>query len=702
MESGVKNDSDRGASTSETSAKLDKPSLKIKISVKKLSGKQQGGLDSNVHTTLDGNTTSKQGTDSHSADANLTVPSSTLDANMVCIASVESSQQSMSSPTNQTQEDDSILIDVPSALESKKTEPTQRNTRARTSSFDLREDLKFMNHATSTDDKNRLPVANSIHHSQDIHTFESSAVMSSRQPNTGSESKEARDSSNTNILTSSFLDSLNEDERRVRTRHLPAAAGFHRLHKKEVNSDLSMVKNMLKTMVPNQPKIRRVVSDEAGQKNGDKMDIDDDDVMAASDEDNSSDTSGAAFKGISKSNSVMDDTRMDFAISSFSSPYPVSNFVLTELDQISSSTLDYRDLLLRSPQVVESLTTFNPPRPPESVGLKKKHRLLRWEKNPDDIEKDLKNYRKTVRRTKEELQKTIRERERMETVGCFIRTLFMNHLHGMKMENEYLTQELNQLQNEAYRLLDRDTRIKTRHKGSTNKSHGAMKDVMTFITSHRKSIFSPVMTSHRCGMPFTSGSCLPQDLLVQGDVVLTPYGKGTVVKIIGPQIYYEFQKGFSMAMDPNGDYVFNVIPTRVCVRLSYGTAYLTPLIIKPIDDLSTFSADKMAKRWTAMLESASEFSSLGDPTFHSSHGMKLEADDDDTTTQAVNGNDKNHNTEPARDDLQIGLLVNHPIDSLFQEVEKVFESDRCVLAQVRFIILIYISFPKKILFPLIF
>ena len=85
-------------------------------------------------------------------------------------------------------------------------------------------------------------------------------------------------------------------------------------------------------------------------------------------------------------------------------------------------------LLFSSPQVVESITAFNPPRPPESVGPKKMHRLNRWERNPQDVEVDLSNYRKTVDRTRQELHKAEDERERIEVVGQHLRAHFFTQL----------------------------------------------------------------------------------------------------------------------------------------------------------------------------------------------------------------------------------------------------------------------------------
>lgn len=700
MEPGARSDSGHNISSSEPSMKLDKPPFKIKIPFQKNSGKQQtAGSDTNTNTMEEGMTSNidtsmiydssdnKNHVDKfHPQGSSLMPPNSDDLVKEEGIQNVESSQQSMSST-----KDDSILIDSRSANDNKKAE-VHHHSRTRSSSFDLRDDIRSSNHATSTDDKqNRPPLTNN--HTNHAHEYilESNSSMN-RQINAGSnDSKEVRETV-THTSTSSFLDALNEDERRVRTRHLPAVAGFHRLHKKEVHNDLSTVKNLIKTMAPNTLKSKRVVSDEAGQKHGDKMDVDEVDNMAASDEDNSSETSGAAVKGVSKATNIMDDSRMDHIASSFSIPYPVSNYVLTELDELLASTSEYRHLLLRSPQAVESLTTFNPPRPPESVGPKKNHRLIRWEKNPNDIEKDLMNYKKTVRRTKEELQKTIRERECLETVGCLFRTLFMDHLNGMRIESEYLAQEMNQLQSDAYRLIDGDTRMKTRHKSSTSKGNGVMNDVISFISSHRKTNSVSLKESEmddRFGMAFTSGSCLPQHWLVRGDKVSTPYGEGTVVKVFGPHLQKEKPTIFSLAMGMGSDAVINAYPARVCVRLSYGIAYVSPLIVKSLEHVSAYTNDRLAFRWTAMLESASEFSSISDPNFNPLHVVKLQLDHDSAKAQSSNARVGSKNTFELDHGIQTGLLVNHPIESLVRVFEKILNSDRCILAQVRFHLFIF-------------
>lgn len=67
--------------------------------------------------------------------------------------------------------------------------------------------------------------------------------------------------------------------------------------------------------------------------------------------------------------------------------------------------------------IVESVSSFNPPRPPESSGANKKRRMTRWEKNPSEIDQDLANYRRTVQKTREELMLANTERSKVEHIG---------------------------------------------------------------------------------------------------------------------------------------------------------------------------------------------------------------------------------------------------------------------------------------------
>ena len=46
--------------------------------------------------------------------------------------------------------------------------------------------------------------------------------------------------------TTSFLEALSVEERRVRTRHLPAVNEFRKLHKNEIKRDLALVRSLLK------------------------------------------------------------------------------------------------------------------------------------------------------------------------------------------------------------------------------------------------------------------------------------------------------------------------------------------------------------------------------------------------------------------------------------------------------------------------
>jgi len=178
----------------------------------------------------------------------------------------------------------------------------------------------------------------------------------------------------------SFLDGLSEEDRRTRTRHLPSVDGIRKLYKSEIKHDLKLVRSLMQ------------------RKQWEKKE----------DEKNSTDTQ---------------------------SDEPSCNgpFLIKE-----SEKEDFREDL----QVQQSISAFNPPRPPESVGPKKKHRLMRWERNPDEIEIDLENYKKTVDKTRMELHKTEEEYRKIEAIMLVLKQHFMNQSEALKEETLALKEEL--------------------------------------------------------------------------------------------------------------------------------------------------------------------------------------------------------------------------------------------------------------------
>jgi hypothetical protein len=160
----------------------------------------------------------------------------------------------------------------------------------------------------------------------------------------------------------------------MRTRFLPDVDGFHALFKSEVKQDLQLARTHMltagissKLSVKSQKKNRRDDDDDA------EMQVEDDMVGPSDDERASSDVP------VSGHSTMQDQTGMA----------PSRAFVVPPEEEYNNS-----------PHVVETVTAFNPHRPPESVGPKKKHRMMRWERQPLDVDIDLKSYRKTVARTR--------------------------------------------------------------------------------------------------------------------------------------------------------------------------------------------------------------------------------------------------------------------------------------------------------------
>ena len=116
---------------------------------------------------------------------------------------------------------------------------------------------------------------------------------------------------------------------------------------------------------------------------------------------------------------------------------------------------------LSVPQLVMSLTSFNPPRPPESSGQNKKRRLIRWEKQPNTIADDLESYKRTVQKTREELTLAVSERERVEHVAGAIRTHFLAHLRAQSQETDVITAETDKIIKEVRLDGERSNELKT-------------------------------------------------------------------------------------------------------------------------------------------------------------------------------------------------------------------------------------------------
>ena len=325
----------------------------------------------------------------------------------------------------------------------------------------------------------------------------------------------------------SFLDSLGEEERRTKTRFLPRVDGIHVLFKSEVKQDLLLARTHMSTTgvasklnAKSQNKARRDEDDADGND-------DDDQLVPSEDERTQPDAAGSAVT------TVPDQTAM----------MPSRAFVVSSEEEVESS-----------PHTVETVTAFNPPLPPESAGPKKKHRMMRWERQPADVETDLNSYRKTVTRTRQELIDAQAERERMESVAAHLRAHFLAHVKGLEQEGELLNNEFSAIQQDCVKAADL-LQSRTRSRG-VGKGSFVMRDVLHILKQKGAEIASlPIKDDSLRGEEIEVGiGGIPAKAfldwergkeivpakpasawLLPGQTVRTQYGKGEVLHVFGPR-----------------------------------------------------------------------------------------------------------------------------------------------------------------------
>mmetsp|Transcript_27914 Transcript_27914/g.41162 ORF Transcript_27914/g.41162 Transcript_27914/m.41162 type:complete len:1196 (+) Transcript_27914:66-3653(+) len=380
------------------------------------------------------------------------------------------------------------------------------------------------------------------------------SALTGRLPPMGSGVKEP---SGAMATTASFLDALSEEERRVRTRHLPAVEGIRRLHRSEIKKDLALARSMNGignlSSSGKSVKGKRGGSSTSAESNSDKkidlktedrrMDIDDEGT-GASDEETTSDISGGGGRALNKLSGAGDAVEIG----------PCSAFLPPKDDVLSmisggknASTGENSDngasadgqVRSHPPHVVQSITAFNPPRPKESIGSKKKHRLIRWERNPQVVEVELSNHRKTVQRVREELHNIERERERVEAIGSHLRVHFTNHLKGLREESIALNQELSSIQVDCVKAAELLT-SKTRSRGVGKGSH-VMRDVLSVLKTRGTKLAPQPGTG--TFPTIGAGRLLKNGRKIQGhswtlpgDKVSTPLGDAVVLHVFGPSV----------------------------------------------------------------------------------------------------------------------------------------------------------------------
>ena len=436
----------------------------------------------------------------------------------------------------------------------------------------------------------------------------------------------------------SFLESLTEEERRTRTRLVPDVEGMHTLRKHEIKDDIALARSLpsISTSQSNlQTRTARIAG--LGRKK-DPMPVDGEDLSML----------------------VQDDRTTTIQLPANEITVPSDAFVAPEGVVVGENegTIAVKEPskkdAVHSPSVVESVTAFNPPRPPESVGSKKKHRVLRWERRPEDIEVDMTNYRLTVSRTREELQKGEGEYERLVTVDAHLRRHFLCHLELLNDEYRRLHDEM---QIEVQKLMKESeiggsTRTRSRN---LTKVSVVMRDVLNGLSSAPMSDEDPITTSDvppPTAVPGIGGlnaeafdewdrytDIKPMkpaiSWLQPGQVVSTPYGDGTVEAVFPPETpepsddsnsgsaaaddemkNSDFQKSSNRKKakgkedetspfpeEEEGKYD-SLKPLRVQVRMPYGLGVFGMDAIRKMDSPANYSDAKLAQRWKGMIESA--------------------------------------------------------------------------------------------------
>lgn len=405
-------------------------------------------------------------------------------------------------------------------------------------------------------------------------------------------------------IGASFLsESLTEEERRTRTRYLPDVEGFHALRKNEVKSDLSLARSAISangsTAVLNKKKRSR----------DDGMEVDGEEPAASEDEP-SSDTLRANAK-------VIEMGRNEYVL-------PATAFVAPSASSSSSNGENSSRGGKGLPTEVETVTAFNPPRPPESVGPKKKHRMLRWEQNPSSIEIDLANYRKTVQKTRQELKNAQNERDRIIAVDNHLRRNFFAHLQGLNDELVKLSKELSTVQQECVSSADLLT-SRTRSRGAGKGSY-VMRDVLTVLRTRGVEMEEKDLNFDKVEIPEPEtnvgvggvgalsfddwdnttkidGKPPASGWIVADDAVKTPVGVGKVKKVLSPDSDEDgaLKKDKSMAVAP-----------RIAVELPFGVGYFPLSEVESQEKPCTYSDARLAQRWKGIIESAPAFGSYLD------------------------------------------------------------------------------------------
>ena len=425
----------------------------------------------------------------------------------------------------------------------------------------------------------------------------------------------------------SFLvEAMTEEERRTRTRFLPDVDGMTMLRKNEIKEDLALANSLPSIVSPSGLETRTKRLGGTSGRSNDSMDVDSAEVNVP----------------------IHDEKVTTIKLPSSTLTVPCDAFVAPKGVMVgdTDNSIEVKEVepTVQSPSKVESVMSFNPPRPPESVGGKKKHRMIRWERRPEDIEVDMKNYRRTVQRTRQELQKSESQYERLEMIDIHLRHHFLNHSELLDKETASLQ---DQLEEEVEKLIEESELVGSRTRSrNLTKVDVVMRDVLTMLARNEQKdvamhgVGNEVSISSSDLAPGIGGlntqafidwerstelkSMSPCISWIEpGQKVTTPYGEGIVIKVIPPEsppsnetLGANDGKKSELAKNRNEmtkemlnriqdkEKYDALLPLRVEVRLNYGTGIFSTTSIKKMESMAHFTDAQLAERWKGMIDSA--------------------------------------------------------------------------------------------------
>lgn len=540
------------------------------------------------------------------------------------------------------------------------------------------DDDEHRSHDKMDDDMELEESGGDLVHGEEVHKTDAELLIdhqkivdSDHKKTDGSDDvpiKEIQTTVSTPVVTAireSFLsDSLTEEERRTRTRYIPAVEGMNALRKNEVKSDLLLARTLPGT----------VSSSKTSKNKQNQRDSPSDDVVM--DDVDNDESEQAVSKETNKNPSLDDEVRKMIDLGHHIE-LVVPSAVFRPPPESSEADNDVKagqvGTKRPAPFQVDSITAFSPPRLPESVSAKKKHRMARWQHNPAVMDVDLQIYHKTVQKQREALKHAEIEFQRVQVIDNHLRRHFLQHIKGLNEEMALISKDLGAEQLKCVKATEWYLPT-SRSRGRNDEKTGmkAMKDMFhglrrldVELQSKREvlQLSSKDKLEQTAGVGGVSGdsfmewrrstdfktSKLAAAWVVQNDnVVISSFGgvRGAVIHFfpyspldptaepphdVFPKkkmpIDYSFGSGFSgarrnspfgskssppkkkikaaaAAQDDQSAFGKMVAP-RFAVRLPFGVGFFSVASVVSTEDPSTYTNEKLAERWKRLIETAS-------------------------------------------------------------------------------------------------